>query len=292
MQRKITLLFTVVLLFYGYKNLAAQEREPALAKVVYEFIHVNDTTQRDKRHQEKMVLYLGLQTTLFGSYASESAMEDVRQQMNDPGFDGNIVMVAPGRTTREAYYFTPQEQKLKQVYRVLSEFYMVDEEFPVFNWKIEENTKEIGGYTAQMATTQYKGRDYTAWFTTELPFQSGPWKFQGLPGLILEVADSREEVFFNYAGFDKIEAGSVNFGLPEKVIATDQKALDRLVEGVAKNPQAAMSARSQGGSSVGLVTNTGAASFDTSKIKSMTVRKAVDEGKTSVVDNNPLELTD
>lgn len=219
-------------------------------------------------------------------------MEDVRQQIEDPGFDGNVVMVAPGRITREAYYFIPQEQKLKQVYRVLSEFYMIDEEFPVFDWEIKEDTKEIGGYSAQMATTRFKGRDYTAWFTTELPFQCGPWKFHGLPGLILEVADSREEVFFNYAGFEKVESESINFGLPEKMIATDQKALDRLVDGIAKNPQAAMSARSQGGSSANLVTNRIDASFDTNKIKSMTVRKAVDEEKTSIVDNNPLELTD
>lgn len=59
---------------------------------------------------------------------------------------------------------------------------------------IEEVTDSILGYDCQKASVRYAGRDYTAWFTMEIPVSDGPWKFYGLPGLILKVED-REQLF-------------------------------------------------------------------------------------------------
>jgi len=292
MKKEAIFMMTVLFFVIAHCKSYAQEKEPALARVFYEFIHVNDTSQPNKHHKEEMVLYIGQNATLFSSYAGERAMEKIREQVEDPGFDGNVTISGPGRSTRESYYFRANERVLKQVYRLPPETYTVEQEFPVLEWTMGEESKEIGGYTVQKATTRFRGRDYSVWFTSELPFQSGPWKFQGLPGLILEVADSKGEVFFKYAGFEKVENEMISFGLPENTISTDQEALDKLVAAVRKNPQAAMSARSGGGSSGGLVTNVGTIQADVSKIKSMTVRKNADLSQTSEVDNNPLELTD
>ena len=56
------------------------------------------------------------------------------------------------------------------------------------NWKIEENqTKTIAGYKCIKATGVFRGSNITAYFTKDLPYSAGPFKFYGLPGLILDI---------------------------------------------------------------------------------------------------------
>ncbi|MBK1896964.1 GLPGLI family protein [Chryseobacterium paridis] len=57
-------------------------------------------------------------------------------------------------------------------------------------WKILPEKEKIGEYNTQKATTQFGGREWTAWFTTDIPFQDGPYKFYGLPGLIVKIEDA------------------------------------------------------------------------------------------------------
>lgn len=56
-------------------------------------------------------------------------------------------------------------------------------------WTLTQDTATISGYSCQKATCHYHGRDFEAWFTTEVPVRYGPWKFGGLPGLIIKVYD-------------------------------------------------------------------------------------------------------
>ncbi|AQX06891.1 GLPGLI family protein [Elizabethkingia meningoseptica] len=65
------------------------------------------------------------------------------------------------------------------------------------NWKIEKDTKKSGDYTLQKAVTNFGGRDWTAWFCPNVPFQEGPYKFRGLPGLIFEVQDSKGDYSYS-----------------------------------------------------------------------------------------------
>lgn len=69
----------------------------------------------------------------------------------------------------------------------------VTESVPNFNWDISsKEKKQIGNYNCNKATSQFRGRNYTAWYTLEIPCKSGPWKFSGLPGLIVDIADDTQ----------------------------------------------------------------------------------------------------
>ncbi|MEO9512540.1 MAG: GLPGLI family protein [Flavobacteriaceae bacterium] len=64
---------------------------------------------------------------------------------------------------------------------------VTDSILPKFDWKLINENKTILGYSAQKAETTHNDRKITAWFSSQLAFSDGPWKFHGLPGLILEV---------------------------------------------------------------------------------------------------------
>lgn len=63
------------------------------------------------------------------------------------------------------------------------------EKFPKFEWKFETETKLISNYLCSKATVFFRGRNYIAWYSTELPIEIGPWKFNNLPGAILQIYD-------------------------------------------------------------------------------------------------------
>ncbi|WP_066222888.1 GLPGLI family protein [Formosa haliotis] len=77
-------------------------------------------------------------------------------------------------------------------------FSYVKEDTPIINWDINDKTKLIGDFECQMATCSFRGRTYTAWFTMQVPLPYGPWKLQGLPGLILEAYDTNKEIFWYF----------------------------------------------------------------------------------------------
>lgn len=77
------------------------------------------------------------------------------------------------------------------------------EPFPLQKWKIENEKKTICGYECQKATCKWRGRDFVAWFTTQIPVSAGPWKFGGLPGLILEIRDSKNDYSWEAVAVEK-----------------------------------------------------------------------------------------
>lgn len=78
------------------------------------------------------------------------------------------------------------------------------EEDRKMDWKILPQTIKIGEYEAQKAITNFGGRKWIAWFTQEIPLQDGPYKFRGLPGLIIKVEDEKGDYSFDLMQTKKI----------------------------------------------------------------------------------------
>ncbi len=74
--------------------------------------------------------------------------------------------------------------------------YIYQEPAGLFSWTITPATATVAGYACQRATTAFGGRQWEAWFTREVPVGDGPYKFYGLPGLIVKVGDTRGHYLF------------------------------------------------------------------------------------------------
>ncbi|QBJ87401.1 GLPGLI family protein [Chryseobacterium gleum] len=87
---------------------------------------------------------------------------------------------------QKVYYY--EKSAGKQIY--------YQEDRPV-KWEVTNVIEKQNGYSAQKAVTEFGGRTWTAWFTKEIPFSDGPYKFSGLPGLIVKLEDDKGDYKFD-----------------------------------------------------------------------------------------------
>lgn len=92
------------------------------------------------------------------------------------------------------------------------------------NWAIADEIKKVENYTLQKATTKFGGRSWTAWFCKDIPFNEGPFKLRGLPGLIFELSDAKKNFLYtlvksrelpeDYSTSDFLESSFGNKAIP------------------------------------------------------------------------------
>lgn len=78
-------------------------------------------------------------------------------------------------------------------------------------WNLSDEIKKIDTFDCYKATASFRGRNYVAWYAPSIAISEGPWKFGGLPGLILEIYDTTNEVHW------KFESLSTTKISPEKI---------------------------------------------------------------------------
>ena len=86
----------------------------------------------------------------------------------------------------------------------ISAFFVYSDSIPSLEWNFSgEETDSIMGYDCRKATAEFAGRTYTAWFTPDVPLPFGPYKFGGLPGLILKIEDAEKQFIWEAIGFER-----------------------------------------------------------------------------------------
>jgi len=118
----------------------------------------------------------------------------------DQSSDGGTITrteVAPG-TKYDAFgsmlFYDKKKDSVFAREKMPNNYVITKEATPVIRWIIANEFKKIQGYKCQKATAQFRGRNYEAWYTTELAIMDGPWKFKNLPGLVLQIEDAAKQV--------------------------------------------------------------------------------------------------
>ena len=106
---------------------------------------------------------------------------------------------------------------------------------PKQNWQIGNETKTIVGYQCQKAMCSFRGRNYTAWFAVDIPLSYGPWKFCGLPGLILKVQDDANEYVFECVGIEQQKRPIILLDNYKTYRKTTRTELDKTLKRICEN---------------------------------------------------------
>ena len=284
-------------------RIAAQTPEPVLASVTYQFIYVNDTNNKDNPIRENMILCLGATSSKYTRLLVETKRQQARKAAAEAAA---AINTSPGKTvaasgipmavvygpgyTLEALFQHTKENKLNKISPLGMNDYLIELPLPKIDWKINKETRQIGGYTCQKAVGNFAGRTYNAWFTSELPFQNGPWKLSGLPGLILEATDTRNEVSFLFKEISKDTAFRDTGIETRRIITVNDKAFERVKEAWINDPVGVMQSQLPAGA------NTSARLLyrdSTGKATTGEAAQALLENyqKSLKNYNNPLELT-
>ena len=161
---------------------------------------------------------------------SKSNEEEMAIESNEDGGVTINMRLAPEEKAGEEYvvYTDLKSNKIisrQSIFTKDNTFvsYMVHETINRPQWVILNETKKIDNFNCTKAVTEFRGRHYTAWFTEEIPTVFGPWKLNGLPGLIVQVNDATNSIQYhlinykNYSNVDKIDEpkGEKNITLRE-----------------------------------------------------------------------------
>lgn len=126
------------------------------------------------------------------SYYCESMIKEKKENDTKDSEDTTLnqtIFIGNGTNKKRYQIYKQKKDTLYNIDFIDNKEIKTHEKFPKFHWEIHNDTMKIDRYSCHKATTYFRGRNYIAWFSTEIPIQLGPWKFNGLPGAILQVYD-------------------------------------------------------------------------------------------------------
>ncbi|GAA3936575.1 hypothetical protein GCM10022406_20990 [Hymenobacter algoricola] len=134
-----------------------------------------------------------------GAYLADSLTKEARWLPATPAnmqSVGNRFMAQPKSGFKYKIYKQAASGRVHYYDQIGQALYSYEEPAPLLRWTITSATSTIAGYACQRASTTFAGRQFEAWFTREIPVAEGPYKFSGLPGLIVKISDTRHYYVF------------------------------------------------------------------------------------------------
>lgn len=192
MKKLIICLLSITGLLY-VSAAAAQNVNLASIECTYDVRYVFDTTDVKMFNNgcaEGDTTSIGKRTMLLRCGGNVSLYYDYKRMYRDSVAATDKVMAKslPGGISLMIYK-NFGEGKVHIYDKVAMHDFKVTEKIPDFKWDISDEWDEIAGYKVRKAVCSFRGRKYEAWFAPEVPVPDGPWKFCGLPGLIMKVYD-------------------------------------------------------------------------------------------------------
>jgi GLPGLI family protein len=174
--------------------------------VTYSLKYQEDSLNPNFKMHEDMLLLVGKKVSMFQSYnlfIGDSMFRTIKTQeafqriVNDP--------VNPLPRVRIQYQIIKNNSKdLITTYdHIIGGSFRYDEALSSFNWHLGSGYSNFHGYNIQNASCSFGGRNWEAWFSPDIPIVDGPYKFTGLPGLILKLSDEDNHYEFEFVSLQR-----------------------------------------------------------------------------------------
>lgn len=197
-MKKIVLLFLLSSLLFTAQN----------QRFIYDYYFVRDTLNKTEVNKELMYLDITKEGSKF--YSRDVFVKDsllvakYEKEIAATGSMNITGVVVPRNNALITYkvFKTYLAYNISIDTRIGADLYKVSEERKI-EWKILPEKITIGEFTEQKTIATFGGRKWTAWFSAELPFQDVPYKFHGLPGLIVKMENESKTHQYELKGVTK-----------------------------------------------------------------------------------------
>lgn len=224
---------TLHLLLINFVFLYSQQKEKKISELEIKYLYSYnlDTLNVSKRDEDIMSLYLGEKASFYISDAHLQTLKIIKSKLSNVSNIGIEINAKDLPKYKVKYSVFNDNGKVYVNSPIGSDNFIFEAKNPIWNLKYDMQ-KVILGYNCFMATTIFNKRQYIAWYTREIPFPDGPYRFKGLPGLVLEVEDLNK--------YDRINAISIQkkqeFIEPIKGILVDRDVYLKKREEFKNNP--------------------------------------------------------
>lgn len=210
-----------IFLFFPFFCIVAQDKlDTSYIKCQYNYIWERDTLA-NRQSDDLLILQLGQNLSKCYSHYSNQ-VDSLMALPNGDKIAGKMISDAmksgdfmkgnyPHKRMKTYVYKNYPQGKMTVTDGLSLQDYIYEDELNAQNWQFIDSTKTILNYSCQMATCDFRGRLWTAWFAPDIPISDGPWKFGGLPGLIMEVYDRGSQYHFTIIGLQKVENEPIVF---------------------------------------------------------------------------------
>jgi GLPGLI family protein len=223
----------IILLVLSFANFQAESQNnntfTANYEVTYRLEYSPDSTDINNKSTEHFYLFIGDEKSKFISvnkWVRDSMI--VKMAKN---FNGSHINMSKIKTPKTKFYeiiFKDYENnQIKVSDRIGGDVFLYSENISPYIWQVNKDKKVINDFKVQKAVTEFAGRKYVAWFTEEIPIPQGPYKFEGLPGLIVQISDLENHYNFQLISFMELkgEKEIINFDNNKNYIKTTKKQL-------------------------------------------------------------------
>jgi len=226
----------ILFLILSFSILLSQNR-----RFYYDYNFKSDSTNSESVKSELMVLDVGKNgSKYYSEYVFENdSIMDIHFKKNMATHNDDAIP-SSGREGVVGYKILKSypDFKINHIISLDMTLYNASQQVKM-NWKIWPEKNKIGNWNVQRAETDFAGRHWIAWFTNDIPIQDGPYKFHGLPGLIVKIEDKTGSHKMELKGIkNNASERDIMISEFEKPIPIDYKKYQAVYRNYRKDPMA------------------------------------------------------